>query len=99
MYDDWGWYLPFIYLDGYIDRHGPFSVAKGISDVTRGIVDEELCFRMSWFIDQCSHKGKNKCYDEDIKGNYIENKQMVYKDIADDKTLFLFGFSEKLSEF
>lgn len=42
MNDDWGWYLPFMYLDGYIDRHGPFSVAKGVAAVAQGVVDEEL---------------------------------------------------------
>jgi len=50
MNDDLGWYLPFMYLDGYIDQHGPFSVAKGVADVVKGVVDEELCFRLSWFM-------------------------------------------------
>lgn len=57
-----------------------------------------MCSRLSWFVDQCSHNGKNKCYDKSVEGNDINDKEKVYEDIADDKTLFFFGYSEKLSE-
>ena len=98
MNSESGWYLPFLYIDGYIDRHGPFSVARAIDDVTKGTVDEELCEKLSWFIKQCSGKDGNKCYDKETKENYITDEDMVYNDIASKKTLFLFGFSETLSK-
>ena len=77
MNSESGWYLPFLYLDGYIDRHGPFSVARAIDDVTKGTVDEELCEKLSWFIKQCSSKDGNKCYDKETKENYITDEDMV----------------------
>ena len=98
MNDTYGWYLPFIYLDGYIDRHGPFSITKAVSELREGTVDEELCDRLTWYINWCSFEESNKCSDPRVYGNYVTNKEQVYTDIATDKSLFFYGFSEKLSE-
>ena len=44
-----GWYLPFIYLDGYIDIHGKNSVQKGIDDVIANKPDEKVIDRLKKF--------------------------------------------------
>ena len=42
MNDNGGWYLPFIYIDGYIDTHGYGSVERAVDEVVRGVVDPIL---------------------------------------------------------
>ena len=99
MNDKSGSYLPLLYIDGYIDIYGPASVSKAIDDVLKGVVDKELCERLSWFISCCSdHKGTNpnKCY-YDFPGSYVRSSSNVYPDVQDFKTYFYFGFSERVA--
>ena len=101
MNDDYGWYLPFLYIDGYIDIHGVGSIEKAVDEVTRGVVDPDVCERLSWYIGCCGDANggaqKNKCY-HDFYGSYVEDSGNVYDDIKRGETFFYFGFSEKLAE-
>ena len=102
MNDADGWYLPFLYLDGYIDVHGKCSVEKAVYDVTQlEIVDGDVCEHLSWYVSQCNNQKEiaepNKCYYE-FPGSYVQSSSNVYEDIKDGKTAFLFGFSEKVAE-
>ena len=100
MNDEYGWYLPFLYIDGYIDIHGSESVAKAIDEVLREVVDPELCERLSWYIGCCKdHEGNspNKCY-VDFPGSYVDDSSNVYPDVQDYKTYFYFGFSERVAQ-
>ena len=99
MNDNYGWYLPFLYLDGYIDIHGVGSVEKAVDEVIRGVLDPNVCERLSWYISCCSDADgaqKNKCY-HDFYGSYVDNSENVYDDIKRGETFFYFGFSEKLA--
>ena len=100
-----GWYLPSIYLDGYVDRNGPNSVQKAITDVKSGIVDKDVCKDLLWLLSQCQTKGEfsldtNKCYSTTAPNNYVkdENRVNLKNDIRDKKTLTFFGFSEVSAE-
>ncbi len=100
MNGKYGWYLPFLYLDGYIDVHGPASVEKAVDEVTNGILDLEVCRHLRWCIHQCNDKDDkvpNKCYKK-FEGSYVEDSNNVYTDIANNETMFFFGFSEKVAE-
>ena len=99
MNDKYGWYLPFIYIDGYIDIYGPDSVPNAMEELAVGIVDETLCERLSWLIGLCNHgvKGKNKCYD-DFPGSYVNSSSNVYPDVEQGKSYMYFGFSEKVAQ-
>ena len=100
MNDEYGWYLPFLYIDGYIDIHGPHSVTQAVYEVLREVVDTELCQRLSWYISYCNdHKGEslNKCY-VNFPGSYVNNSSNVYPDVENFKTYFYFGFSEKVAQ-
>ena len=99
MNDDYGWYLPFLYIDGYIDIHGVGSVEKAVDEVIRGILDPHVCERLSWYIGCCSDADgaqKNKCY-HDFCGSYVNKSENVYDDIKRGETFFYFGFSEELA--
>lgn len=99
MNDGSGWYLPFLYLDGYVDIYGPDSVGQGVEDVVKGIVNREVCSGLQWLLDQCKAGGEtldtNKCWNEYIEGSYAKDFNNVINDIEDGKTLTFFGFSEK----
>lgn len=97
MNDDDGWYLPFLYLDGYIDVHGEDTVAQAKQDVLAGKVDRQVCENLQWLISRCSADGRNKCY-QDFDGSYVNKKENVYTDIKDQKTMHFFGYSEKIGE-
>ena len=100
MNDDSGWYLPFLYIDGYIDRHGMATVEKAVDEVMRGVVDPIVCERLSWYISCCNDKtGEvgNKCY-ENFDGSYVNDISNLYTDIQNGKTAFYFGFSENLAQ-
>ena len=97
MNDDDGWYLPYLYMDAYIDINGPVSVTKAVEDVLAGTVDSNVCQNLNWFINQCSNTDDptiNKCY-QDFSGSYVQSSSNVYPDINNQKTMFFFGFSEK----
>ena len=100
MNDESGWYLPYLYIDGYIDIHGSESVEKAVDDVVRGVVDPILCERLSWYISCCSDnngEGRNKCY-YNFPGSYVSSSSNVYRDVQNYATYFYFGFSEKLAQ-
>ena len=102
MNDDSVWYLPFLYIDGYIDIHGCESIDKAIDNVLKGVVDGELCDRLSWYISCCSnhkHVEPNKCF-YDFPGYVESSSKCVYicPDVQDFKTYFYFGFSEKAAQ-
>ena len=95
MNDAKGWYLPFLYLDSYIDINGPGSIARAIQDLKHGIVDLHVCTNLQWFINLCGNDPDgNKCYQKDITGSYVQHKKNVINDIKNKKTMFFFGFSE-----
>ena len=98
MDDRSGWHLPFLYIDGYIDVYGRESAELAIDEVTNGIVDHELCERLSWYVSCCNDKnGENKCYN-DFPGSYVQSSDNVYSDIEGEKTLFFLGVSELLAQ-
>jgi hypothetical protein len=100
MNDNYGWYLPFLYLDGYIDIHGSDRLDNAVEELTRGIVDPELCSRLSWLVGTCNDlhgDGKNKCY-YNFSGSYVQNTNNEYPDFANHKVYISFGFSENAAE-
>ena len=96
MNDAYGWYLPFLYLDAYIDIHGKQSINKAVEELKNKIVDQSVCENLQWFIKLCAHGNDpvNKCYQRDVTGSYVKDKYNVIKDIKNEKTMFFFGFSE-----
>ena len=94
MMDDGGWYLPYIYLDGYIDRYGRSTVQEAVEKLENGDVDEELCTELNWFIDQCKDQstGDNICRKGPMSSNQVESS------IVDFESVLMFSFSEKLAE-
>ena len=95
MNDDYGWYLPFLYLDAYIDINGPGSIARAIQDLKEGIVDSNVYTNLQWFINLCGNEPDgNKCYQKNVTGSYVQDEDNVIKDIKNEKTMFAFGFSE-----
>ena len=98
MNDKYGWYLPFLYLDGYIDIHGYQSLDKAIDELTRGIVDQTLCERLNWLMGTCNdlQGDQNKCYCK-FPGSYVDSSSNVYPDVENHKTYMYFGFSEKVA--
>ena len=99
MNDEDGWYLPFLYLDGYIDIYGAHLIDLAIFEVTvLKWVDPILCERLSWLIANCNDlQGRNKCYDE-FSGNYVQNSSNVYPDVENYLNYMFFGFSEKVAQ-
>ena len=82
--DSEGWYLPFIYLDGYIDRHGKDSVQKGIEDVLKGKPDEELIKRIKEFFSFFPKKQ--------------QSTDQIISEIVNGKIAYFYGFSEILGK-
>ena len=99
MNDEAGWYLPFLYLDGYIDIHGSQSIDDAIDElITQQYVGPILCERLSWLIGNCNDfqgEGQNKCYDN-FSGSYVQSSSNVYPDVEND--YMFFGFSEKVAQ-
>ena len=100
MNDVDGYYLPYLYIDGYIDIYGSDTANEAVSNVLDGNVDKLLCHKLSWYIAKCYNEDspyfQNKCY-EDFSGSYVESSSNVYADIYKKETMFYFGFSEKLA--
>ena len=94
MNDNDGWYLPYIYLDGYIDIYGKSSLAKAVEKLEKESVDSEVCEELRWFIGLCQtqDKTKNKCKDGSMSTSDIQES------IINHKAVVMFSFSEKLSE-
>lgn len=94
MTDDGGWYLPYIYLDGYIDKYGKSSLTKAVKDLEENVVDAGLCKELNWFIDLCQTKGQkaNKCRDGSMSTSDILDS------IVNHKGVLMFSFSEMLAE-
>lgn len=94
--DNDGWYLPYIYLDGYIDKHGKSSLAKAVEELEgeKGVVDSALCEELRWFIGLCQtqDKDENKCKDGSMSTSDIQ--ESIINRIA----VVMFSFSEKLSK-
>ena len=82
--DKGGWYLPFIYLDGYIDIHGENSVQKGIDDVLKNNPDQKVIDRLKEFFQLFpkEQQSTGEIIDEIVKG-----------EIA-----YFYGFSEILGK-
>ena len=93
MNDDEGRRLTSLYLDAYIDVHGPESIEKALNDALNGIVDAEVCGNLKWFIGQCSNVNENKCY-WNYTGSYVEDSKNVISDMETRRTMFLFNFLE-----
>lgn len=100
MNDEYGYYLPALYIDGYIDIYGNNTAQQAIDAVLNGTVDIELCQRLEWYIGVCRDKDgpytQNKCY-YDYSGSYVNDSSNVYTDIANSEAPFYFGYSEKLA--
>lgn len=88
MNDSDGWYLPYIYLDGYIDIHGANGLDEGVKKLKSGEVDQSLCERLRWFIGLCNDSKESVCVNGKASDNSVVNHESVLK----------FSFSEKLSE-
>ena len=95
MSDEGGWYLPFIYLDGYVDIHGRDSVAKALGELLAidGEVDTFLCKRLQWFTDLCRNieTGEISCTKK------FDNKDIIIDNVKNHKSLLMFSFSEILA--
>ena len=94
-----GWYLPFFYLDGYVDKHGVdkhgvSSAAAAVQNLLNGNYDRDICMRLKWFIDVCGEK----CTDKNAEGSYVETFDNLVLDIENKKTLNFVGFSEMTAE-
>ena len=97
MNDVYGYYLLYLYIDGYIDMYSSGTANEAVSNV----LDDKLrCHKLSWYIAKCYNEDgpyfQNKCY-EDFPGSYVESSSNVYADIYKKETMFYFGFSEKLA--
>ena len=93
MSDNDGWYLPFIYLDGYVDIHGRDSVAEALGELELGNVDQILCKKLRWFTDLCRNieTGENSCTQE------FDNESIIIDNVKNHKSLLMFSFSEILA--
>ena len=94
MNDEDGWYLPYIYLDGYIDRYGKSSLTRAIKELEDGVIDNAVCTQLNWFVDLCQTRSKteNKCKDGSMSTSDIQDS------IIHQKGVLMFSFSEKLAE-
>lgn len=99
-YDGMVWYPELLYLDGYIDVHGPQSLDQAINDLLlREVVDSTLCERLSHFIGHCSNirdSHENRCYDS-FPESYTDSLSNVINDLEEYRTYLHFGFLEKVS--
>ena len=82
--DKHGWYLPFIYLNGYIEIYGKHNVQKGINDVLANNPDKLVIGRLKEFFHLFpkEQQSTSKIIDDVVKG-----------EIA-----YFYGFSEILGK-
>ena len=101
MNDGSGWYLPFLYLDVYVDIYGRDSIDEAVDQVISGNFDMDACRGLEMLYDQCKAEGEtlknNKCFQK-FDGSYVDDFQSLKNDIKAGKTLTFFGFSEKSAE-
>ena len=99
MNDVYGYYLPDMYIDGYIDMYGSDKAQEAIDNVLSGVVDMGLCSRLTEYVGGCRDETgpppHNKCY-YNYTDSYMEDSDNIYADITEKKTMLYFGFSEKL---
>ncbi|KAI6646141.1 Spherulin [Oopsacas minuta] len=82
--DSDGWYLPFIYLDAFIDVHGRQSLQQGIDDVLQGKPDPIVVQRLTEF--SSLFPKKQLSTDQTIQA------------IVNGKIAYFYGFSEILGK-
>ena len=82
--DSEGWYLPFIYLNGYIDIHGKDSVQAGIDGVLSKKQVETLITRLREFFS--------------LFPKTPQSTDKTIADIVRGKTAYFYGFSEILGK-
>ena len=101
MNDVYGYYLPEMYVDGYIDMYGSDKAQEAVDNVLAGNIDMTLCSRMTNYVGACSDGAgsppNNKCFYK-YTDSYVEESDNIYTDIKNKKTMLYFGFSEKLAE-
>ena len=87
--DTYGWYLPFIYLDGVIDFKGsdPDSLRKEVQNVLDNNPDQTIVQRLKTFF----------IFFKDCLGEF-DKKNEIIQHVADRTNCYFFGFSEKLGE-
>ena len=85
--DIYGWYLPFIYLDGVIDIKGPESLSTEIQNVLNNKPNQLMVQRLKTFF----------IFFKDCLGEFDKNDKII-QHVADRKNGYFFGFSEKLRE-
>ena len=93
MSDNDGWYLPFIYLDDYVDIHGHDSVDEALGKLELENVDKSLCKKLQWFTNLCRNieTGEISCTQE------FDNEDVIIDNVKNHKSLFMFSFSEILA--
>lgn len=94
MNDKDGWYLPYIYLDGYIDRHGKTSLKQAVNELENGEVDDDLCKELNRFIDLCKTTGTNK---NECKSGSVSSSA-AQESVVNRESVLMFSYSEKLAE-
>lgn len=94
MSDVYGWYLPYLYLDGYIDTKGDSSLEQAVEDLKHGTVDSDVCENLRWFFGLCdnSDTGKNKCKDGTVSSSEVPSS------VVDKESVLMFSFSETLAK-
>ncbi|XP_011409904.1 PREDICTED: uncharacterized protein LOC105316590 [Amphimedon queenslandica] len=101
MNDIYGYYLPDMYVDGYIDMYGSQKAQEAVDNVLAGDIDMSLCSRMTNYVGGCSDETgsppNNKCFYK-YADSYVEESDNIYTDITNKKTMLYFGFSEKLAQ-
>jgi len=81
------WYLPFVYLDAYIDVNGKNTVHQAVADLKKEIVDKTVCNNLKWFLGLFNSKDyKSKCKEY--------NTVQLINDLDNLKIMHYFGFSE-----
>lgn len=83
--------LPAIYLDAFVETHGPGTAATGLARA----VDKQVTSDLKLVTDQGMRDGKNPCLD----GSYRDDKDLTtaVPEFANGKIDAYFGYSERLS--
>ncbi len=76
------------------DVYGTDSIPTALSELKSGTISEEVCNKLRLFT-SCTRDGNNYCTQK-FPGSYVDSSSNIYNDINDGKTVFFFGFSEKI---